>query len=140
MCFVLSVKRPTLLLLAVYQRGSLPCSCSKINNKYGYYPDRVDWTDTLYLLYYGEEDFYKIGRSFCLERRLANLKGVYKDILIIGTYNSTHKDVFYKEKDVHKICDKYRHKPSIPFGGDSECFSEEILRLQEIIDIFNINP
>ncbi len=124
--------------------GSRGCSCAKLTNNMGFYPDRVNWEDTLYLLKLvskkdcdEKECFYKIGRSFCFDKRLSNLKAHY-DIDVIATITNNHKEIFEKEKYLLKSNKPYSYSPLISFGGQGECFTKEILTHPEIISTFNL--
>lgn len=124
--------------------GRRGCSCAKVINNMGFYPDRVDWEDTLYLLKLsskkggGEgEYFYKIGRSFCFDRRLSNLKAYY-DIEVVSTVTGTHSVIFEKEKHFLNSNKEHSYSPFISFGGQGECFTSEILDHPEIITTFNL--
>lgn len=124
--------------------GRIGCSCGKIVNNMGFYPERANWIDTLYLLKLkskegGTENFYKIGRSFVFDRRLSNLRAHY-DIDVLSTVNDIHKNVFEYETVLLKLAYPWKYFPKISFGGQGECFTSEILDHPEIISTFNLQP
>lgn len=124
--------------------GRIGCSCGKVINNMGFYPERIDWKDTLYLLELkskgvGTENFCKIGRSFVFDRRLSNL-GAHYTIKVLATVNDIHKNVFKYETELLKLASPWRYTPEISFGGQGECFTSEILDHPEIISTFNLQP
>lgn len=124
--------------------GRRGCSCAKLTNNMGFYPEREYFEDTLYLLKLsskdscsGYEDFYKLGRSFCFDRRLSNLKAHY-DIKVLATITAKHKYIFNEEQHLLKANKEFSYLPLISFGGQGECFTKEILNHPEIISTFNL--
>lgn len=67
----------------------------------GYYKDRVDEKDYLYLLDFGK--YIKVGRSFDICRRkkqLVNLSGV-ENIAVLKVFTCTHRNVYDTEQWIH---------------------------------------
>lgn len=71
----------------------------------GYYPERKDEPDLLYVLNFNSE-FIKIGRSFNLKRRLKELQtdsGIkLKNIFKLRIYTATHQEIYDYEQDLLK--------------------------------------
>ena len=83
-------------------RGSRCLHCYReISCFYGWYPERADEQDYLYILNFNDQ-FIKVGRSFNLEERISNLKkpsvsGI-KNIDKIYIFTGTHRDVYKEEQ------------------------------------------
>ena len=113
-------------------------TCSDEAGDWGYYPDRVDENDNLYLLLFksGTEIFIKVGRSFDINGRMKEFYKHYEDVSVIVTYQNNHQVVYDTEQSIHKqlkLLD-YHHKPEIKFGGSkNECFHIDSLPLVEEI-------
>lgn len=85
-------------------RGSRCRTCHNENNTgvNGYYHDRVDEVDTLYIISF-KGDYLKVGRSFVVKERIYNLKreSGCKDIKVLATYTATHQEVYDTEQYIH---------------------------------------
>ncbi|AUR92157.1 hypothetical protein NVP1170O_044 [Vibrio phage 1.170.O._10N.261.52.C3] len=72
---------------------------------YGYYPNRLDEKDYLYVMDIGGE-YIKVGRSFNPNDRLSRVKGNKEagreDITIISLVTSTHDDIYRMEQEIHE--------------------------------------
>ena len=112
--------------------NSRPRCCSvEGSNGFGYYPLRSEETDTLYLLKLTDnhETFYKIGRTFNLDKRvkeLARYSGY--SIGLIGFLKDNHEKVFSLEQRL-LLNDllSWKYTPFKTFGGSRECFSQNML-------------
>lgn len=115
------------------------CStCSE--NSWGYYKEKKDDIDTLYLLkFYGEDEvFYKIGRTFKVKDRFSYFKKFY-NVDIISTIKDTHDTVHPKELHFKTLLRKYHYLPEQAFDGSlEECFTSDILNVPEVISTFNL--
>lgn len=125
----------------IVSNGNRCPSCKKARSFWGLYKDRLYDIDSLYLFHMksSEEDFYKIGRSFNIETRIKDMKPYYEATLI-GSWQNMHKVVFRKEKELHKTVKVFSYTPFYKFGGETECFTKEILDHPEIISTFNLQP
>lgn len=78
-------------------------TCRKINSGfYGYYPDRADEKDYLYILNF-DGNYIKVGRSFDVKERVKSLKresGI-KNITLIKVFTATHQEVYDTEQWFH---------------------------------------
>jgi hypothetical protein len=75
----------------------------EIGNLYGYYLERVEEQDHLYIMNFNDE-YIKVGRSFDVQHRLTQLKnesGVF-NISIIGVYAARHKEIYSLEQSIHE--------------------------------------
>lgn len=71
----------------------------------------------------GSEIFYKIGiTSQTVQKRYSSTKAMPYDYKIVSIIDGGADFIFDLEKTIHRILKKHRHKPSIGFGGESECF------------------
>jgi len=74
-------------------------------NLYGYYPERKDEKDYLYLLDF-DSKFLKVGRSFDVERRvgknqLQKESGI-SDIVKLRVFTATHQEIYNTEQTILK--------------------------------------
>lgn len=125
----------------IVSNGNRCPSCAKARSFWGLYKDKLECPDNLYLfcMNKGGEQFYKIGRSFNIEDRIRDIKLFYETTLI-GSWENLHKEVFKKEKELHKMVKMFSYEPLYKFGGETECFTKEILTHPEIISTFNLQP
>ncbi|APC44470.1 hypothetical protein [Pseudoalteromonas phage PH357] len=125
----------------IISNGNRCPSCAKARSFWGLYKDRLDDPDNLYLFHMKREDeiFYKIGRSFNIDTRIKDIKPYYEATLV-GSWENIHEVVFRKEKELHKTVKPFKYEPDYKFGGETECFTEEILSHPEIISTFNLHP
>lgn len=71
-------------------------------NGNGYYPERKDETDFLYVLNFNSK-FIKVGRSFDVERRIPELQresGI-QDIYKLRIFTATHQEIYDYEQELH---------------------------------------
>ena len=70
-------------------------------NGNGYYPERKDEQDYLYVLNFNDE-FIKIGRSFEIENRIKGLCNIskIKKIYILKVFTATHQEVYDYEQEL----------------------------------------
>lgn len=119
-----------------FLQGSRCMQCAIDARNWGYYHARKDEEDTLYLikLCKGKEIFIKIGRTFDLDRRIMEFERVVCEVEVLSIVQDTHKNVYELEQTYHKALKGlgYHYKPSIEFGGDTECFN--ITCLEVIVD------
>lgn len=125
--------------LYLREGGCEPCS-QELGN-YGYYKDRIDEVDFLYLLKPSCGEFFcKVGRSFNPEKRIyqhENSSGYKFEVLSI--VEGKHKDIFNLETKILKDTFCYKCIPkSLWSGGYTECRTLDILDIPEIISIFNL--
>lgn len=113
--------------------------CSRHNSNWGLYKSRLEEEDLLYVMVLtgNKEAIVKIGRSFILQQRIRDLNKFY-DVLFLGYHVGKHKEVFYKEKEIHRLLKDYNITPVIEFGGYTECFTMDVLNLREVITLFNL--
>lgn len=83
--------------------GSRCPDCAKEEfSFYGYYKDRVDKLDNLYILNF-DNNYIKVGRSFEVKNRLVTLRydSGCKNIKVMRVYRAKHSDVFKIEQEIH---------------------------------------
>lgn len=108
--------------------------CGRCCNKFGFYPERADDPDNLYLLSFkgkshikDPENFIKIGRSFNLKERITKLKKAGYEIIVLAIAKMNHREVYEIEQQYHEDFEDFNFNPNTSFAGDSECFTFEIL-------------
>lgn len=105
------------LELSGFKRSIFRKRCNKKNGGIGF----------LYVIQCqkGSEIFYKIGiTSQGLKKRYASSTSMPYDYLELFIIESESDFIFDLEKRLHKLLKGYQHKPSISFGGETECFSK----------------
>jgi len=118
--------------------GNRCLTCAQEAGDWGYYPDRVNEADNLYLLSFKSETeaFLKVGRSFDVKERMREFLKHY-EVEVITTYQNCHQKIFDTEQDIHSYLKSLNHHytPKVEFGGSvKECFKLEALSTAE--DIF----
>lgn len=109
-------------------------------NRFGFYENRESDIDFLYIikLLNNSEEFVKIGRSFNLKERIAEIGRKY-DVSIIAIHQNTHDKVFKLEQQLHILLKEYHYVPNISFkGGINECFSIGCLDDEVLSEYVNI--
>jgi hypothetical protein len=97
-------------------------------NGNGYYPDRKDEQDYLYVLDF-DGKYIKVGRSFNVDERIGNLKipsvsGI-SNITKLRVFTATHKEIYDLEQMLHK---ELRSKClQYPVKWSKGCFENESL-------------
>lgn len=94
---------------------------------YGWYPDRADEDDFLYILCFNHDSYIKIGRTFNIKQRFYNLKRESgdKDIATLMLLKGSHEAVYRTEQYLHKTLRKLGlHYDS---GWSKETFKMESL-------------
>lgn len=114
------------------------CStCNKIRKKveggfYGYYHQRTEEQDNLYLIHFKSQNCIKIGRTFDVDRRVKELlkqSGCTADeIEILQILSGVHQQVYEKEQEIHgKLTELgFYHENST---WTTEAFDEDCLQL-----------
>ena len=124
-----------------FVRGCGCFECNKLEgNWYGYYPNRVEEEDNLYLIKFtnSKEIFYKVGRSFNVKERIRKMTKDYEMELICSIQNK-HQVIYDVEQDLHQKLNNFQHYVGFYFKGCvGECFTPEILNHPEIISIFKL--
>lgn len=95
---------------------------------YGYYPDRKDEQDFLYILDFNSK-FIKVGRSFDIDERIRGLKyesGVPKSkIHKLRIFTATHQKIYDFEQELHNELRERNFQHSVDWS--TECFENESL-------------
>ena len=99
--------------LSDFMVGKRCNTCFKIKQRengigYGYYPDRVDEKDYLYIMNFNNK-YIKVGRAFNIEKRLNKTKSGLidlseiprEDIKILQVLTSNHQTVYNSEQWLH---------------------------------------
>lgn len=79
------------------------CWNDRKTNKNGYFPDRIEEQDYLYVLDF-DTAFIKVGRSFDIKTRIGNLKRLskIKNIVKLKIFTGTHQEIYYAEQEILK--------------------------------------
>ena len=93
-------------------------------NGNGYYPERKDETDFLYVLDFNSK-FIKVGRSFDIEQRIKNLRTLskIKKIYKLRIFTATHQEIYDYEQDLHIELRERNFQHYV--GWSSECFEND---------------
>ena len=123
-------------------QGTRCSGCAKdkqkeLGNGNGYYPERKDEQDYLYVLNFNDK-FIKVGRSFDVKERIKSLRTVsktsIKNIHKLRIFTATHQEIYdYEQWLLQQLRDKgltyYVH-------WSNECFvSESLYVLNKMLDI-----
>lgn len=117
--------------------------CANEFGVYGWYKDKEFHTDFIYLIKVTNtnEYFYKIGRTFNINRRLKqhrNNKNYTFDL--VAYKEGTHKQIFELETYLLKTSYTIKHSPEFVWaGGYNECRTPEILNHPDVISTFSLN-
>jgi len=88
----------------------------------------------LVLLEFGDEKFYKIGKTKnTTNERLSNNTSIYKHI-VVNEYLDTSGTIFDLEIELHNKYLEYKYKPKVIFAGHTECYNLD-LPIEEIIKL-----
>ncbi|UNY40341.1 hypothetical protein KLEP7_gp135 [Pseudaeromonas phage vB_PpeM_ KLEP7] len=84
-------------------RGCWSDKQKESGNMNGYYKDKIDTQDFLYILNFNNE-YIKIGRSFNVGRRIPQLKreSLCSNISIIKIYSGKHSNIYELEQTLHQ--------------------------------------
>ena len=106
-------------------------------NGNGYYPERKDEKDYLYILDFNGR-FIKVGRSFDVDERIRNLKSLskIKKIYKIHVLTATHKEIYdYEQTLLENLRGLGFHHSC---NWSTECFENEaLIVLNDLIDLCN---
>lgn len=89
------------------KKGAVGCKCytRDRNNRNGYYPDRAEEQDTLYV-YCFDNKYIKVGRTFDMQRRLYHLSTMSTisrdNITLLYKEQNTHDYIYRLEQDIHE--------------------------------------
>ena len=104
------------------------CSgCAKeLGNGNGYYPERKDEIDFLYVLNFNDK-FIKVGRSFDVDERVKNLKkpsesGI-KKIYKLRVFTAIHQEIYYYEQELHSELRERNFQYYVDWS--TECFEND---------------
>ena len=100
----------------------------ELGNGNGYYPERKDETDFLYILNFNNK-FIKVGRSFDVDERIKGLKyesGVPKNkIHKLRIFTATHQEIYDYEQELHNELRERNFQHYVDWS--TECFENESL-------------
>ena len=106
----------------------------ELGNGNGYYPERKDEQDFLYVLNFNDK-FIKVGRSFIVDKRIGELQresGI-QDIIKLRILTATHQEIYDYEQELHN---KLRERDFQYYvDWSTECFENESLYvLNKLLD------
>lgn len=98
----------------------------ELGNLYGYYPERKDETDYLYILDFNSK-FIKVGRSFDVDERVKDLKkpsesGI-KRIYKLRIFTATHQEIYDYEQELHAELRERNFQHYVDWS--TECFQND---------------
>lgn len=102
-------------------------------NGNGYYPERKDETDFLYVLNFNDK-FIKVGRSFIVDKRIDSLKSLskIKKIHKLRIFTATHQEIYEYEQELHselrgRNFQHYVDWSTECFENDCQCILNKLL-------------
>ena len=109
-------------------RGCYKDRQKEFGNLYGYYPERKDETDFLYVLNF-DNKFIKVGRSFDVDERVKNLKkpsesGI-NNIKKLRIFTATHQEIYDLEQELHSELRERNFQHYVDWS--TECFQNDSL-------------
>ena len=108
----------------------------ELGNGNGYYPERKDEQDYLYILNFNDK-FIKVGRSFDVNERIRNLRkpsesGI-KKIYKLRIFTATHQEIYDYEQELHTDLRSRNFQHYVDWSN--ECFETESLNiLNDMLD------
>lgn len=111
--------------------------CAKdLGNGNGYYPERKDETDFLYVLNF-DNKFIKVGRSFDVDERLKGLRTASKvpkkKIYKLRIFTATHQEIYDLEQELHNELRERNFQHYVDWS--TECFeNESLFILNKLLD------
>lgn len=93
---------------------------------YGYYPERKDEQDYLYVLNFNNK-FIKVGRSFDVKQRISQLKtsSKIKNIKKLRIFTATHQEIYDTEQYLHEQLRERNFQHCVNWS--TECFQNDSL-------------
>lgn len=117
-----------------------PVCAKELGNGNGYYPERKDEQDFLYVLNFNDE-FIKVGRSFNIDDRIGNLRTASKikleNIYKLRIFTATHQEIYdYEQELLEDLRERgFQHY----LDWTNECFENDcIFVLNRNLDMCNI--
>jgi len=101
---------------------------------YGYYPERKDEQDYLYVLNFNNK-FIKVGRSFDVNERIKKLRteSKIKKIHTIRIFTATHQEIYDLEQELHSELRERNFQYYVKWS--KECFENDCLySLNKLLD------
>ncbi len=107
-------------------RGCWKDKLKELGNGNGYYPERKDETDYLYVLNFNSK-FIKVGRSFDVDERINGLKkpsesGI-KNINKLRIFTATHQEIYDFEQELHSELRERNFQRYVDWS--TECFEND---------------
>ena len=121
-----------------FVNGGRRCGgCAKdLGNGNGYYPERKDEIDFLYVLNFNDK-FIKVGRSFDVDERIKSLRTVSKvpktKIHKLSIFTATHQEIYDYEQELHSELRERNFQHYMDWS--TECFENDCLYiLNKLLD------
>lgn len=115
--------------------GCLACT-RELGNGNGYYPERKDEQDFLYVLDFNGK-FIKVGRSFDVDDRIKDLKkptqSGMKSIVKLRIFTATHQEIYDLEQELHNELRERNFQYYVDWS--TECFeNDSLFVLNKLLD------
>ena len=96
----------------------------ELGNGNGYYPERKDEQDFLYVLDFNSQ-FLKVGRSFDIERRIPELQRAsgIQGIIKLRIFTATHQEIYDYEQELHNELRERNFQHYVDWSN--ECFEND---------------
>lgn len=107
---------------------------------YGWYPERAEEKDYLYVLNFNNDECIKVGRSFDVDERISDIKkpsrsGV-KNIKILSVYTAKHGVIYPTEQEIHDELRERGFEFFYDHWNSNELFqAESMFILQKLLDM-----
>ena len=108
----------------------------ELGNLYGYYPERKDEQDFLYILNFNNK-FIKVGRSFDVDERIKGLRNASKipkkNIHKLRIFTATHQKIYDFEQELHSELRERNFQHYVDWS--TECFdNDSLFILNKLLD------
>lgn len=119
-------------------RGSRCSGCAKdLGNGNGYYPERKDEQDYLYILNFNDK-FIKVGRSFDVDERINGLRDISRvvksKIHKLRIFTDTHQEIYGFEQELHNELRSRNFQHYVDWS--TECFeNDSLFILNKLLDV-----
>lgn len=108
----------------------------ELGNGNGYYPERKDEQDYLYILNF-DDKFIKVGRSFDVDERVKSLRTLSKvpkkNIHKLRIFTATHQEIYDLEQELHNELRERNFQHYVDWSN--ECFeNDSLFVLNKLLD------
>jgi len=78
--------------------------------------------------YNDKENFFKVGKTFLtVANRYSSSISIPYEYEVVDIIEGSARHISELEHKIHRASKDYRYSPTLPFGGDTECFSKVLV-------------